>query len=134
MIDTNEFWRFMKGSAPSAPNPADLPEYKRRERRQNQAYMQRLGLAWLLGKVTQIDSGFSASEQLMIAARLSAVEVQTNPQRWAEMFEAMADETANTEMKAVLSLASDCCAIVKADIEADEPLTQDGAEEGVVAA
>lgn len=129
MINVDTFRRFMREIAPG-PHEIPAPEQKRID----QQYMQRVGLAELILRAGLADSQLTANQKLLVAAKLSAPEVQTLPQRWADRFEEMAEnERGSSTLQQIWALASDVCSIVTWENAADAegPITQDGAEEGV---
>ncbi len=115
MIDVNAFRRFMRSNTPTAPGTNDLAEYKATIRRQNQQYLLSVGLCYLLSQVCAGYVSATATEKLRLARVLSNPEVGSQPQRWAEQFECMADDAVNDDHRQLFSLASDLCAVVKAD-------------------
>jgi hypothetical protein len=121
VIDAATFRRFLEDNTPSK-RPGDGPV----QRRHDQQYVQRSGLVYLLRHVFLLTTSLTNSERLMLARLLSAAEVQNQPQRWAERFEALADEQASEDLKQILSLASDACAVVQYEQPGDIATATDG--------
>lgn len=123
MICVDHFRRFMRDIKPSRYE-GDGPV----EKRCDQQYMQRVGMVELLRLALLMNSGLTTTQQLKVADRLSAPEVFSQPQRWAERFECMAEEERGSEpLQQVWALASDVCALVRVgEMAGDHATATDG--------
>lgn len=122
MIDASAYQRYIEGVRISKEHNG-MPTKKLFR----QQYVMRCGLCWLI-QHTIADYALTNPIRLRIAYALSNPEVESQPQRWAALFEEKSDEAKARSFSEsqVYAFASDLCASVVSEPQGDHATATDG--------